>query len=582
MGGGAASFDYDNDGDEDIYIVGGQNPDGLFENDGTGNFTDVSLSTGISMLTASLMTTSVVTGDIDNDGIREIFIGTMGENGTPFETIRPNYVLKYNSSTATYQEITAQTGISDESFCMGAHFFDSNQDGYLDLYLINYVSEPRMLLDGSMVIGFDHDCYENVLYINAGDGTFSDQTEAYGLIQTGCSLAATSSDLDGDGDPDLIVANDFGKWLEPNQLYQNEGPDAPYIDISETSNTNAQMYGMGIGIGDFDEDLDLDFYVTNIGENHFFVNEGNMMFANQAPELDIENTETPNELLTTGWGAIMEDFNNDSYLDLFVSNGYVYSAIDIDDPQQNDEIYLGSSDYDFYRATDASGIDFLGTSRGALFGDWNADGRLDLITVTNEPQSEENENSIKYYENISPTSNWIGFKLKGTSSNADAFGTQAIIYSGDRALIRECRGGDSHASQNSSTLHFGLGDQESVDSVSIYWPSGRHETIDNPSINSYHQYTEGLLSSAHNDLAQHSLTAYPNPASQTVYIDFKSPIPTTSKLQLVDALGEKVLERHINDTQHEIDISHLPSGIYTLINQTNNSLNKTKIILITH
>lgn len=566
MGGGAASFDYDNDGDEDLYIVGGQNPDGLFENDGNGVFTDVSESTNIAFLTSSVMSTSVVTGDIDNDGIREIFIGTIGEIGTAFSNIKPNLLLKYNPSSSQFENIIETTQITDQSFCMGAHFFDSNQDGYLDLYLINYVAVPKLLQEGSQVIGFDHECHENKLYINNGDGTFTDLTIFYSLDQAACTLAATSSDLDGDGDPEIIVANDFGKWLEPNQLFQNEGGDFAYTDVSVSSNTNAQMYGMGIAVGDYDEDLDMDFYVTNIGNNFFFENNGDMQFIDVAEIKGIQNSTSVNELNVTGWGAIFEDFNNDTYLDLFVSNGYVYSAVDIDDTSQNDELYLGSVEHEFSNVSIESGIEFNGPSRGALKGDWNQDGQIDLITITNEKLTPDIQNSINFYNNIYSTNNWIGFDLSGTTSNKDAYGAKVILYAEDRAFLREVKGGDSHASQGSSKIHFGLGDIQVIDSITIHWPSGIKETLKDIETNKYHNIQEGLNTIIIEDYhLLNEVNIYPNPANSFFYIDLNNIHRPFYLLRLFDSKGMLILEEKTTISSNKIDVIDFDSGIYRLV-----------------
>lgn len=567
MGGGAASFDYDSDGDEDIYIVGGQNPDGLFENDGNGFFTDVSLSTNISVLTESVTTTSVVTGDIDNDGYREIFIGTIGANGTAFEDIKPNILLQYNNSTGTFEDITQSSKLVDESFCMGGHFFDSNQDGYLDLYLINYVAVPKVLQEGSEVIGFDHECHENKLYINNGDGTFSDLTAFYGLDKTACTLAATTSDLDWDGDPDLIIANDFGKWLEPNQLFQNEGEEFSYTNISQSSNTDAQMYGMGIAVGDYDEDLDMDFYVTNIGPNFFFENSGDMVFNDIAEIKGIQNATTENGLNTTGWGAILEDFNNDTYLDLFVANGYVYSAVDIDDEIQNDEFFIGASDHSFTNLTTQSGIEFYGPSRGALKGDWNLDGKLDLITITNENLTQQTQNSINLHNNVTTDNNsWVGFDLKGTTSNADAYGAKIILYADERAFLREVKGGDSHASQGSSKIHFGLGEIQEIDSIVIHWPSGLKETKEGLVTQKYHKIQEGLYSIiSENDQILSGVNIYPNPSNVFINIDMYNNDLIPYQLRLFDSTGKKVLEQQVNKKSHKVAIHEITSGIYRIV-----------------
>ncbi|MDF1694668.1 MAG: FG-GAP-like repeat-containing protein [Saprospiraceae bacterium] len=581
MGGGAASFDFDNDGDEDIYVVGGMSSDGLFQNDGAGNFTNISAITKIQEVTSNIMTTSVVTGDINNDGYREIFVGTIGTSNSLFDNLQPNLLLQYNPATGLYSNIAQSALLEDASFCMGAHFFDSNQDGYLDLYISNYVKEPSLIVEGSTVVGFDHICHPNKLFINTGNGTFIDRSSFFNLEQIGCTLAATSSDLDGDNDPDLIVANDFGKWITPNQLFQNEGASAPFNNISESSNTNAKMYGMGIGVGDFDEDLDMDFYVTNIGENFFFMNEGDMLFSNIAPDLGIQNSTTPNGYNTTGWGAILEDFNNDSYIDIFVSNGYVYSAVDIDDEEQMDELYLGSSDLTFDPIGAASGITNLAPSRGALYGDWNKDGLLDIITIINEDLFGTGQNSIAYYENQSQQFNWVGFKLKGITSNFDAYGAKAYLHAADRTFLRELRGGDSHASQNSSLLHFGLHTIDQIDSLVVIWPSGMQNTYTELEINQYHSLTEKTPTSTFENQSLNEVTIFPNPADQ--YLTVQSSTYNTSRLDLllINSTGKLVLKTHIKNPYKKIDISHLTSGIYTLVCTSASHTSTHKISIIT-
>ena len=581
MGGGAASFDYDNDGDEDIYIVGGQNPDGLFENDGSGGFTNVSSSTHISTLTDSLTTTSVVTGDIDNDGYREVFIGTMGTIGTAIENIQRNILLRYDPQTGKFENIIEESMILDQSFCMGGHFFDSNLDGYLDLYVINYVAEPGFIQEGSDIIGFDHECYENKLYINNGNGSFSDLTVYYGLDQEACSLAATSSDLDWDGDPDIIVANDFGKWLERNQLFKNEGEENTYTDISQSSNTNAQMYGMGISIGDYDEDLDMDFYVTNIGSNFFFENLGDMTFTDIADNKGLQNSTSEDGFNTTGWGAIFDDFNNDTYLDLFVANGYVYSVVDVDDISQNDELYLGSDDHTFDNVSIQSGISFYGPSRGALTGDWNQDGSLDIITITNENLTSGFQNSLNLYSNLQTDKNWIGFDLVGTTSNADAYGSKVILYADGRALMREIAGGDSHASQSSSKVHFGLGEIDQVDSILIHWPSGLIEKKEGISTRFYHQMVEGLntiISDNYQILSDIKIN--PNPTRSFLNIEVKEIDDKPVRMRLFDLKGSLILTKEITTRSNRIDIRDLASGLYKIVIYSNSKMISETISII--
>lgn len=546
MGGGAAAFDVDNDGDEDLYVTGGTEHDALFLNDGAGNFTNVSEQFGIVELTKNVVTTSVTTGDIDNDGLREIFVGTIGPVNTEGVWSK-NLLLQFNAELNQFEDHAMDFGLKDKSFCMGGHFFDVNLDGFLDLYVLNYVEEPGVITEGSQVVGFDHHCGRNPLYINNGKQFFSDRSVIYGLINDGCTLAATSSDIDLDGDPDLLVANDFGRWVLPNALYQNDYPAPSFADISEASGMDAEMYGMGIAVGDYDEDLDPDFYITNIAANRFFENQGNKTFADLAPYLGLEDAYAlGTALYTTGWGTFFADVNNDTYLDLFIANGFVASAIDRDGYRQEDHLLLGGQNHQFENVGAESGITFEGLSRGAVYADFNRDGKIDLLTVTNDILFPGPTNFLQYYENRSPDRNWIAFRLEGNLSNRDAFGAKVVLHHGWRKRIQEVSGGSSHASQHSSVVHFGLADLDQVDSVQVFWPGGNMETTYTPAINQVHRIvqresaeervsTEGIF-------LQQDMKIRFNPASQRVELDYQGYQFYECTLVVSDMIG-RVIKR---------------------------------------
>ncbi|MEZ4884308.1 MAG: FG-GAP-like repeat-containing protein [Chitinophagales bacterium] len=487
MGGGAAAFDADKDGDEDLYVTGGQGADALFLNDGMGNFTNVSVEYGIEALTKNVVTTSVTTGDIDNDGFREIFVGTVRPVGES-SGFSKNLLLCFNIAKQKYEDIAVEVGLYNESFCMGGHFFDANLDGLLDLYVSNYVEVPNVVVNNGQLVAFKHECGRNQLYINSNKRFFSERSSVYGLTDDACTLAATSADMDGDGDADLILANDFGEWIEPNIMYRNDHPSPTFTNISESSGTNAAMYGMGIALGDYDEDLDVDCYVTNIANNRFFENQGDNLFLNKAPQLSIEDVyseESGN--YTTGWGTFFADANNDTYLDLFVANGYVRSTLDRDGKKQKDRLFMGNALHQFEDKSDECGVSFEGLSRGAIHADFNGDGKLDILTVTNEILFPSGTNFLQYYENQSNDQNWIAFRLEGQATNRDAFGTKVLLHAGGRTFLQEVSGGSSHASQNSSILHFGLANLTAVEKVEIFWAGETMETVLNPAINQIHE-----------------------------------------------------------------------------------------------
>ena len=221
MGGGGVFFDYNNDGWEDLYLTSGKGKDHLYENLGDGSFsliTDSWLN-----LTAEYYTVGVISGDVNNDGYRDLYITTWRgeENSGNLE----RNLLFINNGDGTFSEKGIEYGLSIASFSMGASMLDYNNDGFLDIYTVNYVESSAFLYDSDGEInGFDHDCFENQFYKNNGDGTFSEISAALGLHNNGCALAVMPTDFDQDNDADLYIANDFGEFIVPNTILRNDLP----------------------------------------------------------------------------------------------------------------------------------------------------------------------------------------------------------------------------------------------------------------------------------------------------------------------------------------------------------------------
>jgi hypothetical protein len=462
LGGGVAVFDLDNDGWEDIYLTGGENRDKLYRNNGGGTFTEIGIIAGFG-LTAAVTTLGVVTGDIDNDGFRDILVLT----DLGFENM-----LYRNNGDGTFTRLVTALGVSTPERSVSATMGDANNDGLLDIYITNYVRETGIIFnENNHVAGFSHTCDADRLFINNGDLTFTESSVAYGIDQQGCGLAAAFTDYDDDGIMDIMVVNDFGQWVIPNALYRNLHPAAAFEDVSEEVGMDGGFYGMGVAIGDYDRDGDLDYYMTNIGRNYLFRNDGTH-FTEVAGEAAVLN-DSVNGLNTTGWSTFFFDHDNDGLLDLFVANGEIpaahFIANSLEDP---DKLYRNNGDGTFSDVTTTAGLGSTQRSRGAAFGDFNNDGKLDIVVHTvkyNEP----GEVRAQLYMNTTDNgNNFVRVQVVGTTSNRDGFGSHVRAVVNGQSQMAEVDGGSGHASHNSTIVHFGIGTATTVDSIIVRFPSG--------------------------------------------------------------------------------------------------------------
>lgn len=485
IGGGTAFFDYDADGDDDLYVTGGRNADALYRNNGDGTFTDVTEESGLD-LTAIYFTTGVTTGDIDNDGYREIFVTTFG-----FVTnLAPNKrnLLFKNMGDGTFQEITPQANVSLASRSVSATFLDHDQDGFLDIYVVNYVDRTRFEFGSNgEVVGFDHDCYENQLYHNNGNSTFTEASHQLGLADIGCGLAVTNTDYDMDGDADIYAINDFGHFVSPNQMYVNNLETGVFDILPLNNDINIGLYGMGIAMADYDLDQDYDYYVSNLGSNALLNNNGTGDFENVSMEAGVDNTSTVNDLLVTSWGNAFVDIDNNIYEDLLVANGHIpaaeFIATDQEDPNK---IYYNNGDNTFTDISDLAGFNNPNKARGLVYSDYDMDGDVDIFVHVMRSDSFPEAHTLFYRNDLVSDNNWVQFRLEGTTANRDAIGAQVKVFVDDLVLLREIWGGGSHASQSSSVAHFGLAENDAIDSVQVVWPGGDLETFHGLSINERH------------------------------------------------------------------------------------------------
>lgn len=500
LGGGAAFFDYNNDGWEDIYITGGLNRDKLYHNNGDGTFTERGAAAGLHAA-ALFYTMGVVTGDIDNDGDRDVLVTTWG--GDLDWAIPLRNILYRNNGNGTFTDIAQAAGLTDAAWSVSACMGDYNLDGYLDIYIGDYVDENRFIRDSitNQIIGFNHTGYQNNLYLNNGNNTFTDVAAQFAVNDSGTTLAVTFTDYDNDHDPDLYVVNDFGAWVLPNALHRNERPLNQFADVSVTSGANAAIYGMGVAAGDYDEDGDLDYYITNIGDNVLYRNNSNGTFTEVAAAAGVLATYTGDSLFSTGWGTAFLDYDNDTWLDLFVANGRI-PAVNIIGTGEKDphKLFKNNANGTFTDVSGMEGITDTVKGRGFATGDYDNDGDLDMVVVCMHHLANGQAKVLLYRNDQTNGRHWLKVAVQGTTNSRDAFGTRVEVYAGGRKWIREIDGGSSHASQNSSIAHFGLANYTTIDSVAVIWPGGNRFTLPNVPVDHLIHFLEGGQASVFQDV----------------------------------------------------------------------------------
>lgn len=544
MGGGAAFFDFNNDSYEDLWISGGVNMDAFYKNNGDGTFSNISLEAGLAA-TNFFVTTGVVSGDVNNDGFRDVLVLTHRSH---------RLLLFINNGDQTFSEESLMRGlggVTAQNFA--AAFSDVNLDGHLDIYVGNYLNKGDLIYEGNEVTGFDYECHPNWFFLNQGDGTFSQKAAEFGIDDNGCALAVIFTDYDMDSDPDLLVANDFGEWVTPNGLFENDFPADTLPNIGASSGMDVGIYGMGIAVGDYDRDLDLDYYITNLGRNVFLENQNDGTFLDNSSFTGTEDTYMDSDsLFATGWGTAFIDLDNDADLDLFVCNGFIPSADFIANNKVNkNRLFINDGNeagvgYSFSEFALGTGLDDGGRGRGFAYSDYDNDGDLDLIIINNNRQATPDSihGVLLYRNDLETNGNWLKVSLEGVKNNRDAFGATIKIVVGNMKWVHDYNGGfGTHASQSSSIAHFGLGEHGKVDSLIVTWPGGAKSYFSNISSNqAVHIKEEQIVSSQDQQLIprKFSFKVYPNPFVEELNIQFRLEKSEAVNIEVFDVLGRKI------------------------------------------
>jgi enediyne biosynthesis protein E4 len=488
MPGGVAVLDYNNDGWLDIYFVNGaelppmkktspQYWNRLFHNKGDGSFTDVTAKAGVSGEGYGMGT---AVSDYDNDGDQDIFV--TGVNRNILFQNQGDGTFRDVTASAGLEGIDPALG---KPWSVAAAWFDYDNDGKLDLFVVNYCKWNTSIdpYCGDFRPGFRTYCFPakyeglpNQLFRNRGDGTFVDVSQASGIAQhIGKGMGVAVADFNDDGFTDLFVAND----TVPNFLFRNDGRGGFHEVALQTgvavNESGAAVSSMGVDFRDYDNDGRPDLIVTALEGETFpvFRNIGNGFFSDETfPSLLGVGT-----LKRSGWGLGLFDFNNDGFKDLFTVNAHVNDNIELYNEQtyrQTNAIFANLGNGTFQDVSSQAGGDFQArlAHRGCAFADFNNDGKLDVVTTAlNEP--------VELFQNESAGQNhWLTLVLIGTRSNRDGLGAKIkLIASSGAEQFNHATTSVGYASSSDRRVHFGLARDNLVRTLEIRWPSGTVQVL---------------------------------------------------------------------------------------------------------
>jgi len=484
---GVALFDYDGDGYLDVYFIGGAAIPSLqketqaywnrlFHNNHDGTFTDV---TGKAGLAGAGYGSGVAVGDYDNDGRPDVFVANVTGNQ-----------LFHNNGDGTFTDVTAKAGVGGallngkKMWSVGGGWFDYNNDGLLDLFVVNYcvweVNKDPYCRIKEGVRAYCHPknyaSLHNTIYRNNGDGTFTDVSNELGIAQQfGKGMSVTFADYDGDGYLDAFVANDTTQnFLFHNLNGKKFEEVALPAGVGYAADGNARS-GMGADFRDVNNDGKPDIWHTAVEHEGFplWVNIGNGEFQDATVESGLRETYD-----MSGWGAGMADFDNDGWKDLFVARANVMDNIGLQDsarhyPEPNTIFRnLGNGKFEDVSASVGPDFQIEAAHRGVAFGDLDNDGRIDVVVSVLDGPAE-------LFHNVTENGNhWILLKLVGTKSNRMGIGAQIHITTEDgKQQWNEVTTAVGYASASDSRVHFGLGKNEKIKEIEIRWPSGIKQVL---------------------------------------------------------------------------------------------------------
>ena len=491
---GLAMFDYDGDGDEDIYFLSGAPLKGtkvskpptnaLYRNDGKFKFTDVTKEAGVGDTGFGL---GVAAADYDNDGDLDIYINNYGPN-----------VLYRNNGDGTFTDATAEAGVANgDKVGAAAMFLDMDKDGDLDLFVGNYVvftyenHRPQSSGGIPMYAGpMDYPPRANDLYRNNGDGTFANVSIESGIAEhMGSGMGGVCADYDNDGDTDIRIIND----VNADFFFENDGT-GKFEEVALLSGLAYNIYGkslasMGVDCGDYDNDGWLDFFQTSYsGETTvLYKNLGGAMFE----DVTLATGAGAGTFPHVTWGNGMVDFDNDGDKDIYIACGHVQDNVELFDNTgtyfAENILLMNTGDGKFVNVSEESGngMKVKLSSRGTAFDDLDGDGDIDavILNIRREPTILRNDSQN--------SNHWIRIRLRGVKTNRDGVGARVKVTAGDLVQIDEVHSGRGYQSHYGMWLHFGLGKREKIDSIEVRWIGGGVDVIENVRADQRLTITEG-------------------------------------------------------------------------------------------
>jgi hypothetical protein len=479
MGSGVATADFNRDGAPDILLANSgsllddtrpkEAANRLYINDGKGKFTDQTAQWG---LTGTGYGQGVAVGDIDNDGLIDVFL-------TNFEG--DNRLLRNTGDK--FEDVSAESGLkADNKWSTSAGFFDYDNDGDLDLWTVRYVDfttdSPHKVYRNRMQIystPIYFNGYTDQLLENDGSGKFTDVSKKAGLGRAGNGLALGLVDLDKDGDIDAYVANDS----DENHLWINEG-NGTFKETGQLSGSAYDEFGkeqgsMGVDFSDFDDNGNLDIVVTN------FQNEPNALYSQTKPLLfdsagNLSGLAQPS-LSKLSFGIDFFDADNDGDEDLLVANGHIEDNVEESSDSvtfaQKNSLFENKGGGKFIEIGESAGDAFaeMQVSRGLAIADFDSDGDLDFVVVNNGGTAQLGFNETE------SKGNFVGLILEGDKSNRSAIGARLVATIGKNKIERQIQGAQSYLSVSDFRVHFGLGNAEKIDTLEVFWPGGSKQTV---------------------------------------------------------------------------------------------------------